>query len=338
MSRALVLLGFCLMAVLSGLAQAHESRPALLQLIEVGDNRFDVLWKRPVMGELALRLTPQLSGGQLGITPTAVSVSRRAETSVWRSVDADLERETLRIEGLEHSITDVLVSVNFRDGDTLKTILRPQSPAYRFSGHQPLASVVAYLSLGISHILTGPDHLLFVLVLLLLLRDTVTLVKSITAFTVAHSITLALVTLEIVTLNVMLIESLVALSIAIAAVEVVNHQRGQPGVMVEFPWVIAFVFGLLHGSAFGGELVEVGLPREDVAPALLLFNLGIEIGQLLFIAAVLLAYYLVRHWIRRVPPALKLMPAYAIGSLGALWFFQRIDGAFPVITTLQGSL
>ncbi len=216
-------------------------------------------------------------------------------------------------------------------------MLTPDAPEFRFANHDPLASLFAYFELGISHILTGPDHLLFVLALLLLLRSFPTLLKTVTAFTLAHSITLALITLKIISPQIALIEALVALSIVFTAVEVTRFHRAQSGMMQRHPWLIALVFGLLHGSAFGGELVQIGLPPETIVSALLLFNLGIEIGQLLFIAVVLLVRHLI--WLRKpIIPSTELATAYAIGSLGALWFFQRMGDIFPRITTTEGIL
>jgi hydrogenase/urease accessory protein HupE len=319
-------------ALLSGVASAHEVKPALLQLTEVAEGRYDILWKRPLSAGRVVAINPRLNGDILDTTPFREIRGAGAETRVWRELTLDLSSATLRIAGLEHTITDVLVSVHFLNGDSIRAVLTPEEPELHFNQHS-LASVYGYLQLGFRHILGGPDHLLFVFALLLLLRGIPVLVKTITAFTVAHSISLALITLNLVQPRIALVEALVALSIVYVAVEVVHLYRGQRGLTQRYPWLIALVFGLLHGSAFGGELVQIGLPAGDVAAALLLFNLGIEGGQLLFIVAVLTAHRLFRQALLHLPQWLKWLPPYAVGSAGAFWFFQRINDALPYITT-----
>jgi len=186
-------------------------------------------------------------------------------------------------------------------------------------------AVLAYLRLGIEHILTGIDHLAFVLGLTLLVQRKTTLIKTITAFTVAHSVTLALTTLHLIKVRPPVIESLVALSVLFVAVELVHSYRGRSTLAARLPWLIAFLFGLLHGCAFAGALAEVGLPRDAIPLSLFLFNVGVEIGQLMFIAVIIgIGWMLTRlpwrmpHWMRWVPP-------YAIGSLSAFWFIERLQ-------------
>jgi hydrogenase/urease accessory protein HupE len=184
--------------------------------------------------------------------------------------------------------------------------------------------VPAYLLLGIEHILTGFDHLSFVLGLLLLVRSRLTLIKTITAFTVAHSLTLAAAALKWVHVNPSVIEALVAFSIVFVALELVRAYRGHFGLTARYPWVIAFTFGLLHGFAFAGSLAQIGLPEHNIPLSLLLFNLGVEIGQLLFVCVVLIVIELLKRLPRRLPDWTTWIPPYGIGGLASFWVIERL--------------
>jgi hydrogenase/urease accessory protein HupE len=232
---------------------------------------------------------------------------------------------TVAIEGLEFTITDALVNISFANGQEVQEILRPATPSMRIhlTGTGKTA-VAAYLRLGIEHILTGFDHLSFVLGLLLLVRSRVLLVKTVTAFTLAHSITLMAAALGYVHVSAPVIESLVALSIVFVAVELARHYRGHDGLTVRYPWLISFTFGLLHGFAFAGALAEIGLPPHNIPLALLLFNMGVEIGQLLFIAAAFIGIGLLRLLPKQLPLWTRWAAPYAIGTLASYWMFERI--------------
>ncbi len=308
---------------------AHEVRPALVQITATAAGDYDVVWKRPVVGDMALRLVPHLSGGALEKPPAAEQVAPGYVTRVWRvRRGPPLDGQTLTIEGLEQSVTDVLVRVSAHDGRSLDLVLRPADPAaqLRLSPAGGIA-VPGYLKLGVEHILTGFDHLLFVLGLLLLIGPGWRLVKAVTAFTAAHSITLALAALGYLSFPSAAIEALVALSILFVAVELATPDRADLSLARRRPWLIAFLFGLLHGMAFAGVLADIGLPPGAAPQALLLFNLGVEIGQLLFIAAVLAAGSGWKALSRRSPVApptwAARAPAYAIGGLSAYWLIER---------------
>jgi len=283
------------------------------------------------MGMLSVHLEPRISGGLLDRAATEIDRSSSFQIRRWSNLDAGkhgLEGCTLTIDGLPQTLTDVLVSVTLIDGTSSQHILRPQAPSMTLHLTGTGLAVSAYLKLGIEHILTGIDHLMFVLGLILLVRSRSMLVKTITAFTLAHSITLAGTALHLITVNPALIEALVALSILFVAVEVVHSYRGQNGLTVRFPWLIAFTFGLLHGCAFAGALVQIGLPANAIPLSLLLFNIGVEIGQLLFIALVLAigwAWMRLRNPISSWP---RWIPPYAIGSFAAMWLLERVSAAF----------
>jgi hydrogenase/urease accessory protein HupE len=236
----------------------------------------------------------------------------------------------IRVEGLERTITDVLVNVSFANGQDIQTILKPSSTSLTVhlqgAGKLP---VPTYLALGIEHILTGFDHLSFVLGLVLLVRGRLKLLKTITAFTLAHSITLAAAALGYVNVSAPVIESLVALSIVFVAVELARAYRGREGVTVRYPWLIAFTFGLLHGFAFAGSLADIGLPAHNIPGALLLFNLGVETGQLLFVGAVLAIIRLSQILPWRPERYARWAAVYGIGALASYWMIERIHVLVP---------
>jgi hydrogenase/urease accessory protein HupE len=238
-----------------------------------------------------------------------------------------LAGKRIEFPGLELTLIDVLVRVAGADGGVATLLVHPSQAWVDVPARQGTLEVMAvYVQHGIEHILGGPDHLLFLLGLLLLVRSARRLVATITAFTVAHSITLALATLGVVRLPGPPIEAAIALSIVLVGVEIARLQRGETSLAIELPWAVAFAFGLLHGIGFAGALIRVGLPQSEIPLALFSFNVGVEIAQLGFVAAMLPVLSLFRR-VRIVWPAwARLAPAYAIGSLAAFWFFDRLAG------------
>jgi hypothetical protein len=230
------------------------------------------------------------------------------------------------VNGLELTATDVLLRVDNLDGTSFTHRLVPEAPSVVIPERPGALDVAAtYLALGIEHILLGIDHLLFVLALLLLVRGIGRLVATITAFTVAHSITLAAATLGFVDVPSAPIEATIALSILFVATELARGSvaRSRTTATTNFPWLVAFTFGLLHGFGFAGALSEVGLPAHAIPLALLFFNVGVELGQLAFIAVVLMGAWALRR-IRLEPPAwAPRLTAYVIGSVAAFWVFER---------------
>lgn len=322
------LLGVLATVLFSNPGYSHEIRPAYLQITENGQHRFDVLWKQPVMGALAAPLVPRVSNGLLDGPADEESASNSFLLRRWSNVPLardSFDGATIRIEGIEHTITDTLVDVSFANGQEIQTVLKPAEPALtvqlRGAGK---AAVVTYLRLGIEHILTGFDHLSFVLGLVLLVRGTRTLLKTITAFTLAHSITLAAAALGYVNVSAPVIESLVALSIVFVAVELSRSYRGEVGLTTRYPWVIAFTFGLLHGFAFAGSLADIGLPPHNIPGALLLFNCGVEVGQLVFVSAVLVSIAAFGRIFAQPPYWARWLAPYAVGTLASFWMIQRV--------------
>ncbi|MEZ5572815.1 MAG: HupE/UreJ family protein [Halioglobus sp.] len=317
----------------AGMAQAHESRPAYLELKETAPNQFSVLWRTPVLSGNRLLVVLKLPETVKDIKPPVTQ--ELADSRVERRwIDAGPEGlggKQIEFTGLQFTITDVLARVEFLDGRQWTIIVRPFDPRITIAATQTRWEVVGtYLVEGIRHILLGADHLLFVLGLLLIVKSRWMLVKTITAFTLAHSITLALATLGVAQPAVEPLNAAIALSILFLAPEIVRYRRGRSSFTLRHPWVVAFAFGLLHGFGFASALVDAGLPRSELPLALVSFNVGVEIGQLAFVLLVLALEASFRvlqvHWPRWV----QQLPAYTVGSLGAFWTVQRLAVMFGV--------
>ncbi len=311
---------------LAGPALAHEVRPAYLEFRESPAGELDVLWKTPMRGEMRLALAPVLSGESAKLTPLATRRTGNAAVQTWRlRLLEPLRGRTLHIDGLSGTMTDTLVRVEFADGDQWVTRLTPQGPELTIPA-VPGSSEVAlsYFGLGVEHILLGIDHLLFVLALLLITRGTKRLVLTITAFTVAHSNTLALAMLGFVRVPPAPVEAVIALSIVFVAAEILRARLGAEGLTARAPWIVAFTFGLLHGFGFAGALAEIGLPQGQIPLALFFFNVGVEAGQLLFIGAVFAFTWPVRRARIAMPEWAGLVPPYAIGTVAMFWIIERI--------------
>jgi hydrogenase/urease accessory protein HupE len=358
----LLLIVWCVVFVQT--ADAHEVRPAFLELMERAPGEFEVLWKVPALGGAQLAgeeipheqpaLTdnqgatktmpcgcPAPTAGQLswGVTPIHPAMPKdaviMAPPRVERIFGAEIRRWTIStgakgldgwevaVHGLPATMVDVLVRIGLKDGRVVSHLLRPDAPSFVFHANEAGPAAGGYFRLGVEHILFGVDHLLFVLALVLIVRSVSLLIKTITAFTVAHSITLALATLGVVHVPSAPVEATIALSIVFVASEILRSRRGERGLTESAPWLVAGTFGLLHGFGFAGALSQVGLPPNDIPLALLFFNLGVEAGQLLFVAAVLMAIALIRRVEFAFPRWTQLAAPYAIGSVAMFWVIQR---------------
>ena len=312
-------------------ARADEFRPAYLQLTQRDAATYDVLWKTPALNEdTTLRVKPVFPAGTTDLMPRNSSFAGNTVVARWRiHVPGGLDGKTVTFPDLAISRIDVLVRVMRADGTEQVARVLPFDPSVIVTATpSALAVVKTYTGLGIQHILTGFDHMLFVLALLILVRGTRRLMMTITAFTIAHSTTLALASLGVVSVPGPPVEACIALSIVFVASEIVHTRRGQPGLTQRYPWLVALTFGLLHGLGFAGALAQVGLPPLSIPLALLFFNAGVELGQMLFIAAVLgamaLARRLAAHVAMSEPAWLWRVPPYAIGGLASYWLFGRI--------------
>jgi hypothetical protein len=316
-------------------ANAHESRPAYLEIDETAPGRYDVIWRTPVYAGMRLPIALKFSEGVSNVTEPAVRElpDSLVERRIVKASDS-IAGKRIDFVGLQATITDVLVRVRLLDGSESTTVVRPSKSWVEITGSRGFIAVArSYALLGIEHILFGVDHLLFVLGLLILVKGWRRLVGTITAFTVAHSITLAAATLGFVHVPSKPVEATIALSIVFVACEIVHRRQGRSGLTEMWPWVIAFSFGLLHGLGFAGTLREVGLPQNAIPIALLFFNIGVELGQLLFIsfvmAVIAVAVYASRKLSRsKVTPqsafaGCETISAYAIGAVAAFWLIER---------------
>jgi hydrogenase/urease accessory protein HupE len=312
-----------------GLAQADVFRPAYLQLRQTAADRYDVLWRVPALDDTTtLKVHPEFPPGAEDTAPHAHAFAAGAASDRWSVyVPGGLEGKPIRFSHVADTGVDILVRVERSDGtEQLGRVLAVEPQFVLKVSPGPWEVVRTYTVLGVEHILTGFDHLLFVLGLILIVQGTRRLLVTITAFTIAHSMTLALATLGMVHIPGPPVEAMIALSIVFVAAETVRVRTGHESLTSRKPWLVAFTFGLLHGLGFAGALAAVGLPPKSIPLALLFFNIGVEIGQVLFITAVLSVLAGLRA-LRRDRPGPVWVPAltsYVIGGLASFWLWERI--------------
>jgi hydrogenase/urease accessory protein HupE len=335
---------FVLFAVLAVLlahpGRADELRPGYLEFRQTTPDTYNLLFKIPARGEdqrLAIYLNLPEGTQNVGVPRASFGDGAYVERRTIRR-DGGLAGQAVTIEGLSATSTDVLVRVESLAGAIQTERLSPTRTGFVVQATPASGEVaVTYLRLGVEHILFGFDHLLFVLALVILVRDWRRVAVTVTAFTMAHSITLVAATLGFVNVPGPPVEACIALSIMLVAVEVLNARQAKPSFAERLPWLVAFSFGLLHGFGFAGALAEVGLPQHAIPIALLFFNFGVEVGQLLFVSAVLSLIWLLRHAAshllvaavaRRAFDRLDVTVAYGIGSVAAFWFIERTTAFF----------
>lgn len=326
-------LALCLAAlllVLSGSpAWADYFRPAYLELTERSGEIYDVRWKAPAQSETVVTpIKPMLPPGSKMMRPVVSAYAAGAVVMTGQArIPGGIEGKPLRFDGLAETGNQALVRIIRLDGSEELYKVAATNPQLTIPTTAGAVSLTArYTVLGVEHIWFGFDHLLFVAALCMLVANFRTLFWTITAFTVAHSITLALVTLDVISVPVPPVEAFIALSIVFVAVEVIRQREGRPSLASRKPWIVAFSFGLLHGLGFASALAEIGLPRNNVPLALLFFNIGVEIGQIAFVAALLALSHVA---IRFAQPAqlsvARLVSCYAIGGLASYWLIDRIS-------------
>ncbi len=328
------LLAALLLGLLSSTVQADIFRPAYLELREAGPDAagipvYDVLWKVPAQGDLRLAARVRMPAGTRNLAEPQGMFIGSAFVERWRiSREGGVVGQEIGIDGLSGGVSDVIVRLERLDGTSQLERLLPESPQFTVKAPAGTAEVAwSYLLLGVEHILGGVDHLLFVLALLLIVRGGKRILITVTAFTAAHSITLVAATLGWVHVPGPPVEAMIALSIVFVASEIVHGLQGKPGLTARAPWVVAFSFGLLHGFGFAGALAEVGLPEKAIPVALLTFNVGVELGQLIFVAIVLAVRALFVRVRLRGPAWTPYFLPYAIGSVAMFWVIERV-GAF----------
>ena len=307
------------------LLKAHEIRPAYLQIIQVSETSYEVFWKVPSMGDAVPRIQPVFP--KSFVIETLKNPNQIPGSVIYYyslSSDESLRGKELYIKGLNKTLIDVLVTITYLNDEKATFMLQADKDSQIIPGQTSSYDVVkTYTVLGIEHILLGIDHLLFVLALILITQGKWKIIKTITAFTLAHSITLSLAALGYVSFPGAPVEAVIALSIVFLAIELVHNLEGKQTLTSQKPWIVAFSFGLLHGFGFAGALSEIGLPQQDIPLALAFFNVGVELGQLIFVIVVLLLLKLLdlkKSW----PAYVKKIPAYGIGAIAAFWMIQRV--------------
>jgi hydrogenase/urease accessory protein HupE len=332
MKRYTYHLGLVLLLACTGLfgpVLAHELQPGSFEIRQLTSERYELIWRAPIYYGKPHPAQLQLpSDWQTVGKPTT---RRLSDSHLYRRIvtvpGGDIDGATIRFEGLEATITDVFVRVSWLNGAQTTAVARPGHPWFEIQGQRSAWQVAGdYTMLGIDHILSGYDHLAFVLALLLIVSGWRRLLLTVTSFTLAHSITLAAATLGVLWLPGPPIEATIALSILFLASELVKVNRGYTSLTVRYPWIVAFVFGLLHGFGFAGALAEVGLPHNEIPLALLMFNVGVELGQLMFVAVILVLIEVLRRIRTEWPAWIRQLPAYGIGGLASFWLIERVTG------------
>ena len=324
----------CFLLVTPFASHADDFSPALLQITERQGGWVDITWKKPVKrNSKVVAISPVLPEFMQPVGSPVVRETGLAwvEYSTWRTGGKPLTAATLTIDGLDAVPNDVLVRITLHDGSQYSTILRAGNTSYTIPEQATKLQVSGdYWLMGTVHILEGADHLLFVFALLLIVNGLVPLIKAVTSFTVAHSITLALATMGVVNMPPAPTEAIIALSIVFLAAEIVHKRQGMMGVTERWPWVIAFIFGLFHGLGFAGALSEIGLPQHEIPLALLMFNVGVETGQLIFIAVVLSLIAVLKRVPLRLPRESWRLVPYSIGGVAAFWTIDRVLSFTPL--------
>ena len=306
--------------------RAHETRPAYLEVKETAPDRYELLWRTPASAGMRLPIMLQLPSDAKDLKPpTSEDLTDSRIERRWVMVPDGITNKRIDFPGLESTITDVVVHVALFDGRVFTTIVHSSRSWVEIPSRETRRMVVAdYILHGIRHISLGADHLLFLLGLLLIVKDRWMLLKTVTAFTIAHSFTLALATFGYANAPLVPLNAAIALSILFLGPEIVRSWRGQSSFTIRHPWVVAFAFGLLHGFGFASALTSTGLPRTELLLALVSFNVGVELGQLSFVLLVLLLERAFRILEIRWPVWVELVPGYTVGSLGAFWTLQRV--------------
>jgi hydrogenase/urease accessory protein HupE len=307
-------------------AAAHEVRPAYLQIDETLPNHYDLTWRTPVLSGMQLPVVLRLPAeAHQENTPSEFDLPGSRMERLKIEVSDGLAGKRIEFVGLQATITDVLVRVSMHDGSHSTRIVHPSQPWIEIGAAQTWPEVAGnYIVEGIRHILFGADHMLFVLGLLLIVKDRWMLLKTVSAFTVAHSITLAIATLGYAEVPTLPLNAAIALSILFLGPEIVRSWRGETSFTIGHPWVVAFAFGLLHGFGFASALTSAGLPRHELPLALVSFNVGVELGQVGLIGIILALESSFRVLEVRWPRWVQMLPGYTVGSLGAFWTVQRL--------------
>ena len=313
--------------VLIPLSYAHEVRPAYLGIKQISENTFKVLWKIPSQDGKTPKIYPVFPESWKQLSYDAQLLGAEGQYNWEFEIEGPLAGQKLAFQGISKTLIDVLVNIEMTDGTRYSKPVRASNPFYTIPNEPSTWEVVGtYTILGIEHILIGIDHLLFVLALLFVTKGKWKLIKTVTAFTVAHSITLSMAALGFMKIPIAPVEAVIALSIVFLAREIVMYREGKETLTYKYPWIVAFTFGLLHGFGFASALSETGLPQQSIPLALLFFNVGVEMGQLIFIAIVLGIIAFSKQFNFNIPLLKQRSVAYMIGIVSCYWLIDRVVG------------
>lgn len=317
MSRLILILNFWILLFSS--ATAHEVRPAYLSITEDSTAEFTVIWKQPILDGKRLRIKP--------IFPEICTKSN-SKTSIENStiieklnLKCELVKGEILISGLEQTMTDVIIKIDYQSGKRNTSLVKPNDPKF-ILGAKTSTIGNNYLSIGIDHILKGWDHLLFIIGLVLLINRKQILGVA-TAFTVAHSLTLGLAAFSIINLPSQPVEILIAMSIVLLGIEIMRKKSGATSISSKHPYYIALLIGLIHGCGFAGALADIGLPKGMELFSLLLFNLGVELGQFAVIGLAILALTILTRVSVDLRKMTEVILTYGISSIGMFWIIER---------------
>ncbi|HIP51560.1 MAG TPA: HupE/UreJ family protein [Campylobacterales bacterium] len=318
---------FLLFAFLISFVQADILKPAYLEVIQKDERTYGILLKVPVIeNKKTLLNVTAIESCKSNKAPLLSLINDAHITRYDLVCTKDLKGKVIGLEGLEDSKIDVLLRLEFLDKSSQSVLLNASTNTYQIKEDASSLQIIkTYTWLGVTHILMGFDHLLFVFLLLLIVKNIRLLLWTISAFTLAHSMTIAGATLGFVHLPQQPVEAIIALSIVFLALEIVYKKQGKVGLTFEYPWLIAFIFGLLHGFGFAGALAEIGVPQQAVTLALIFFNVGVELGQLMFVLIIVLVAFVLRYVVSvSLMEKLEMFVLYAIGGLASFWMFERV--------------
>ncbi len=321
------LVSFILITLCAFSSFGHEVRPAYLGIKQVSPTEYRVLWKIPAQDGKTPRINPEFPEEWKQTTYNAELIGAASQYKWTFEIEEALPGQTIAFNGISKTLIDVLVNIEMLDGSRYSKLVKANSPFYTIPEEPSTWEVIGtYTILGIEHILFGIDHLLFVLALLFVVEGKWKLIKTITAFTLAHSITLSLAALGFASIPIAPVEAVIALSIVFLAREIIAHRKGQPSLTYQYPWLVAFTFGLLHGFGFASALSETGLPQQSIPLALLFFNVGVELGQIAFIITVLGLIQLSSKLKFQVAFLQQKTITYVIGIVSSYWLIDRVLG------------
>ena len=320
--KVVLLLGVLILPIST---EAHEIRPAYLEIKEDTLSNFKITWKVPIYNGRIPNLFPEFSPGLQLIEIDQKNSGNALTTVYFIEGPVNLQGRKIRIYNQERTLIDALVRIDFLDGAAHTLLLQPDQPEALIPVSASAFAVArTFIILGIEHIIFGWDHLLFVFGLLLLIEGRGRLLWTITAFTIAHSITLVLSSLGKLSLPSTPVEIVIALSVVFLGREYLIKSKGGSTLTMRRPWIVAFLFGLLHGFGFAGALGEIGLPGHALPLSLFSFNIGVEIGQIMFVAVIMLIAWILHFFQFKIEHRTKLFPGYIIGGIASFWFISRM--------------